>query len=110
MTYNQLNAAIDELNKPFVEKYKILGMKRLTLNDVNRKRYEKYKLQETKDTAGMCIEIKGFYGDHASFRLSSCSSQHRSFSYTIMNILDSHILYWLLTKFSTYSACRKAGT
>ncbi|CAC5411089.1 unnamed protein product [Mytilus coruscus] len=52
LTYTQVNGAIDELNKPLKEKYKILSMKRTTLNDVNRKRYEKFKLQETKDTAG----------------------------------------------------------
>lgn len=52
LTYSQLNAAIDELNKPFQEKYKILAMKRSALNDANRKRFEKFKLQETKDTSG----------------------------------------------------------
>ena len=53
LTYSQLNAAIDELNKPFQEKYKILAMKRSALNDANRKRFEKFKLQETKDTSGL---------------------------------------------------------
>lgn len=53
LTYSQVNGAIDELNKPLKEKYKILTMKRTTLNDINRKRYEKFKLQETKDTAGL---------------------------------------------------------
>lgn len=53
LTYSQVNGAIDELNKPLKEKYKILSMKRTTLNDINRKRYEKFKLQETKDTAGL---------------------------------------------------------
>ncbi|XP_076104773.1 SKA complex subunit 1-like [Mytilus galloprovincialis] len=52
LSYSQVNGAIDELNKPLKEKYKILSMKRTTLNDINRKRYEKFKLQETKDTAG----------------------------------------------------------
>lgn len=53
LSYSQVNGAIDELNKPLKEKYKILSMKRTTLNDINRKRYEKFKLQETKDTAGL---------------------------------------------------------
>lgn len=52
MNYSQVNTAIDELNKAFNEKYKVLGMKRTTLNDLNKKRYERYKEQESKDTKG----------------------------------------------------------
>lgn len=52
LTYTQVNSAVDEINKAFVGKYKILRMKKSTLNDVNRKRYEKYKQQESKDTTG----------------------------------------------------------
>lgn len=52
MNYSQVNTAIDELNKAFSEKYKVLGMKRTTLNDLNKKRYERYKEQESKDTKG----------------------------------------------------------
>ena len=50
--YNQINTMVDEFNKAFKEKYKILGMKRTFLSDVNRKRYEIYKLQESKETKG----------------------------------------------------------
>ncbi|XP_060085913.1 spindle and kinetochore-associated protein 1-like [Ylistrum balloti] len=52
MTYNQVNTMMDEINKAYKEKYKILAMKRTTLSDVNRKRYEKFKLQESKETTG----------------------------------------------------------
>ena len=56
ITYTQVNSAIDELNKAYKEKYKIMGMKKSTLNDVNRKRYEAFKLLESKDTAGLFIQ------------------------------------------------------
>lgn len=71
ISYTQLNAAVDELNKPFNEKYKILGMKRITLNDINRKRYEKYKLQETKDTAGEYFIVDEDIKDFSSLKMDS---------------------------------------
>ncbi|XP_033750404.1 spindle and kinetochore-associated protein 1-like [Pecten maximus] len=52
MNYNQVNTMMDEINKAYKEKYKVLAMKRTTLSDVNRKRYEKFKLQESKETTG----------------------------------------------------------
>ncbi|KAK3608167.1 hypothetical protein CHS0354_034125 [Potamilus streckersoni] len=52
MNYKQVNAMIDEMNKAYGAKYKLLKQKKSSLNDVNRKRYELYKLQESKDTAG----------------------------------------------------------
>ena len=52
ITYDQVNKFIDGMNKAYVTKYKLLKQKKSSLNDMNRKRYEKYKSQETKDTAG----------------------------------------------------------
>ncbi|KAL3865690.1 hypothetical protein ACJMK2_043054 [Sinanodonta woodiana] len=52
MNYKQVNAMIDEMNKAYGVKYKLLKQKKSSLNDVNRKRYELYKLQESKETAG----------------------------------------------------------
>lgn len=71
LTYSQLNASIDELNKPFKEKYKILAMKRSTLNDVNRKRFEKYKLQETNDTSGEYFIVDDDIKEFSSLKLDS---------------------------------------
>ena len=48
----QVNTVIDELNKAFTAKYKLLRQKKSTLNDRNRKRYETLKMQESKDTKG----------------------------------------------------------
>ena len=52
LTYQQVNTVIDELNKAFTAKYKLLRQKKSTLNDRNRKRYETLKMQESKDTKG----------------------------------------------------------
>lgn len=52
ITYDQVNKFIDGMNKAYLSKYKLLKQKKSSLNDLNRKRYENYKAQETKDTAG----------------------------------------------------------
>ena len=56
LTYEKINSVIEKLDHVYVEKYKILKLKKSSLNDIKRKRYEAYKLQETKDTPGKCIE------------------------------------------------------
>ena len=52
LSYQQVNAAIDELNKAFTAKYKLMKQKKSTMNDFHRKRYETLKMQESKDTRG----------------------------------------------------------
>ncbi|XP_053405205.1 spindle and kinetochore-associated protein 1-like [Mercenaria mercenaria] len=52
MTYDQVNKFIEGMNKSYRAKYKLLKQKKATLNDANRKRYEAYKMQETKETKG----------------------------------------------------------
>ncbi|XP_061174605.1 spindle and kinetochore-associated protein 1-like [Saccostrea echinata] len=71
LNYNQVNTVIDELNKALSEKYKILGMKRTTLNDVNRKRYERYKEQESKDTKGEHFIVDTDIKEFTNFKLDS---------------------------------------
>lgn len=71
LNYNQVNTAIDELNKALSEKYKILGMKRTTLNDANRKRYERYKEQESKDTKGEHFIVDTDIKEFTNFKLDS---------------------------------------
>ena len=50
-----MNSVIDELNKAFIAKYKLLRQKKSTMNDRNRKRYETLKMQESKDTKGTVL-------------------------------------------------------
>ncbi|KAK3096495.1 hypothetical protein FSP39_000715, partial [Pinctada imbricata] len=69
ITYNNVNNAIDELNKAYKEKYKILGMKPSQLNDVNRKRYETYKQLETKDTVAEYFIVDGDVKEFCNFKL-----------------------------------------
>lgn len=71
MNYSQVNTAIDELNKAFSEKYKVLGMKRTTLNDLNKKRYERYKEQESKDTKGEHFIVDGDIKEFTNFKMDS---------------------------------------
>lgn len=71
MNYNQVNTMMDEINKAYKEKYKILAMKRTTLSDVNRKRYEKFKLQETKDTTGEYFIVDEDVKEFSNLKLDS---------------------------------------
>ena len=52
MTYDQVNKFIEGMNKAYRAKYKLLKQRKSALNDANRKRYEAYKSQETKETKG----------------------------------------------------------
>lgn len=45
------------MNKAYCAKYKLLKMKKSVLNDAKRKKYEAYKMQETKDTKGNIITL-----------------------------------------------------
>ena len=53
LTYDKVNSVIEKLDKVYVEKYKIRRHKKSSLNDLNKKRFEGYRLQETEDTKGM---------------------------------------------------------
>ena len=55
LSYQLMNSVIDELNKAFIAKYKLLRQKKSTMNDRNRKRYETLKMQESKDTKGTVL-------------------------------------------------------
>jgi len=52
MSYDQVNKFIEAMNLSYKAKYKVLKQKKSTLNDANRKLYEIYQRQETKDTKG----------------------------------------------------------
>ncbi|KAH3841582.1 spindle and kinetochore-associated protein 1-like isoform X2 [Dreissena polymorpha] len=53
LVYDQVNKLIDAMNAGFKAKYKLLKMKKSTLNDYNRKLYETYKSQGNKETEGL---------------------------------------------------------
>ncbi|XP_067667220.1 spindle and kinetochore-associated protein 1-like [Haliotis asinina] len=73
LTYNQLNSVIDDLNKTFQAKYKILKMKRTKLSDVNRKRYETFKLQESKDCKDTFFVVEGDMKEFAKMKMDAIS-------------------------------------
>ena len=58
LSYQQVNTFIDELNKAFTAKYKLLRQKKSTMNDRNRKLYAALKMQESKDTKGTFCWLK----------------------------------------------------
>ncbi|KAH9524684.1 Spindle and kinetochore-associated protein 1 [Bulinus truncatus] len=53
LTYDKVNQIIEQLDQAYRDKYKILGQKKATLSDLNRKRCEIYRSQESKDTKGI---------------------------------------------------------
>eukprot|EP00696_Hemimastix_kukwesjijk_P012519 gnl/Hemi2/25753_TR8657_c0_g1_i1.p1 gnl/Hemi2/25753_TR8657_c0_g1~~gnl/Hemi2/25753_TR8657_c0_g1_i1.p1 ORF type:complete len:289 (+),score=46.73 gnl/Hemi2/25753_TR8657_c0_g1_i1:121-987(+) len=52
VTLEKLNSAVEEVRRILTEKYKLLASPPSRLTDVSRARYQAYKDQETKDTAG----------------------------------------------------------
>lgn len=53
VTYDQLNAAVENINTAVKAKYRILRQPLKSLNDHSRKLQTGFKEQETKDTKGM---------------------------------------------------------
>lgn len=52
VSYDQLNAAVQNINTAVTAKYKILHQSVKTLNNHARKLHQRFKDQETKDTKG----------------------------------------------------------
>ncbi|XP_054664967.1 spindle and kinetochore-associated protein 1-like [Grus americana] len=52
LTYNQINAVVQDLNKAVVGKYKILHQPLKSMNAAVRKLYHRFLEEETKDTKG----------------------------------------------------------
>ncbi len=50
--YDSFNSTIDELNRVFASKYKVLSTGRTAQSDNIRNKIQIYKEQETKDTIG----------------------------------------------------------
>lgn len=71
ITYDQMNKFIDGMNAAYLSKYKLLRQKKSSLNDANRKRYEIYKSQETKDTAGSYFVTEDDLRDYGSLKIDN---------------------------------------
>lgn len=52
LTYNKINSVIDEINKTFEIKYKLLRQKKSTLPEKKKQIYKAYKEQENAQTQG----------------------------------------------------------
>uniref|UniRef100_A0A667WIS0 SKA complex subunit 1 n=1 Tax=Myripristis murdjan TaxID=586833 RepID=A0A667WIS0_9TELE len=50
LTYSQLNAAVESINRALAGKYKILHQSVKTLNNHSRRLYQRFKEEETKNT------------------------------------------------------------
>jgi hypothetical protein len=58
-TLEKLNKAIEEVQHLLAEKYKLLALPDKRCKEAQLKQREKFKQEETKDTAGCC-----FFSDH----------------------------------------------
>ncbi|BFZ01060.1 hypothetical protein BsWGS_04098 [Bradybaena similaris] len=70
LKYEKVNSIIEQLDKVFSEKYQILKLKTSSLNDLNRKRVEAFRLQE-KDSAGDVFIVEKDISDLASLKVDS---------------------------------------
>lgn len=52
LTYNQINAVVQDMNKAVVGKYKILHQPLKSMNAAVRNLYHRFLEEETKDTKG----------------------------------------------------------
>ncbi|RUS76577.1 hypothetical protein EGW08_015655 [Elysia chlorotica] len=71
LTYDKVNSIIEKLDKVYVEKYKIRRLKKSSLNDMNKKRYEAYRLQETDDTKGVPFVVEQDINEFSSLKMDS---------------------------------------
>ncbi|KAK3798631.1 hypothetical protein RRG08_019117 [Elysia crispata] len=71
LTYDKVNSVIEKLDKVYVEKYKIRRHKKSSLNDLNKKRFEGYRLQETEDTKGVPFIVEQDITDFSSLKMDS---------------------------------------
>ncbi len=57
ITYDQINTAVDELNKAFDAKYKLIATPKSGRTESVKKKMAVYKQQENKDSKGKCEVI-----------------------------------------------------
>lgn len=71
MTYDNINASVEGFNAAMETKYRLLKRPRSGLNDRDRKQYQKYKEQETKDTKGVFFVTEDDLRKHGSLKMDS---------------------------------------
>lgn len=57
LTYDQVNAAVRDINRAIICKYKILHLPVKSLNNVNRNLYHRFMEEETKETKGLFFVV-----------------------------------------------------
>lgn len=57
LTYNQVNAVIQEINKAVVSKYKIMRQSAKSMPSAVKNLYYRFQEQETKDTKGKLLSV-----------------------------------------------------
>ncbi|KAK7116830.1 SKA complex subunit 1-like [Littorina saxatilis] len=70
LSYQQANTVVDELNKAFTAKYKLMKIKKSTMNDSQRKRWDTLKMQESKDTKGVFFLVEDDIKEWSSLKMS----------------------------------------
>lgn len=71
LTYDKINSMIEKLDRAYVEKYKIRRLKKSTLNDMNKKRFEAYRLQETEETKGLYFIVEQDIAEFSSLKVDN---------------------------------------
>ncbi|CAL1530957.1 unnamed protein product [Lymnaea stagnalis] len=71
LTYDGINCAIEQLDKAFTEKYKIMKQKKPQLSSANRKLYEAFRLQESNDTKGVHFIVEKDIAEFTNLKLDS---------------------------------------
>ncbi|XP_072920180.1 SKA complex subunit 1 isoform X1 [Hemitrygon akajei] len=69
MTYDQINAVIDELNTAVRAKYKILNQPLKSMSNITRNQYNTFKEQETKETKGQSFFVEADIKDFTRLKV-----------------------------------------
>ncbi|XP_029910508.1 SKA complex subunit 1 isoform X2 [Myripristis murdjan] len=69
LTYSQLNAAVESINRALAGKYKILHQSVKTLNNHSRRLYQRFKEEETKNTKGQYFVVEADIREFAEIKV-----------------------------------------
>uniref|UniRef100_UPI00398F63D1 SKA complex subunit 1 isoform X2 n=1 Tax=Pristiophorus japonicus TaxID=55135 RepID=UPI00398F63D1 len=99
MTYDQINAVIQELNVAVKEKYKILNQPKKSMTNTARNQYHAFKEQETKETKGQYFfveaDIKDFTRLKVDKKLQGIFSILRH-CHRLREVRGSHLVRYML--------------
>lgn len=71
LTYNKINSVIDEINKTFEIKYKLMHQKKSTLPEKKKQIYKAYKEQENAQAQGFSFIIDADLKEHTNIRIDA---------------------------------------